>query len=600
MGSAACEVERLRALPSWLGSFHAELLSLVEEESGCCAQLFPDDGGAALLSAVGSLSEEVATRLAGWQAVWVEGKTAEEFVEAALTLSGQTVDFVRRLVRTLRSQPTFAPSLSAEQRRALDSIVRGLMGPHSSTQAEALSRQRQVALSALQSLDLGADSYDGAAVQVVEALPVLRGQCEALIRLCLRLTAATTAPPVVATVSEVMDEGLQRLQALVVRLKRLKDAATKRAKEEERGGGGAGDAGLMDGGGDDWSTLSGLFGLLAAVRRVERECVHEVERQLASQLLTAALRLLTAAELREREDDGGPAEIGGGGGGPEEWERLALFAALLREDEAQRRPVEDLVDRFHPQGLSAVQAALSQRLLPSAAHPPPLLPFNPPAPATASASSSLASSSPSPSPLFLSSSFALFARLLSSLHEAVFDVMFAPIAGRLQSFSAWKQWRGASASGSLGVITTEVRDDGSEGEVALPSFSLQPSEYSTIIGEYLLSLVAVLEPFVASEAAESPQCAELDAAYWLSRLGAATCDLLGRRIGALPSPLAPSTVRQLQSDLDYLGNVLSAMALDLSHPLAELRQRVEDGAKQRPPREAEAGGTDDYSKSPQR
>ena len=598
--SSAYAAERVRVLPTWLAAFHAALLSFVHEEVACSAQLFPDDGEqSVLLQLLQLTSGEVAQRMQAWIPAWLKAEdgagAGADHTDAIVGLFPLSLELVRALTRTLRSLPCPSSSSltpSPQLQQSLDSVTRLLLSPYTRMYPEVFSAQRSSALRALDTLDLGADSYEPAAGQVVACMPTLHSQCDELLQSCLLLTAGMRAPAVLGVVRELLDDFLGRLESLVQRLRKVADAESRRAAEDERAsqGGGVGgsmERGLMNsGGGDDWSTMSGLFALLAAVRRVEAEGVHEVERSLRARLLPAAVSLLAAVELQEKgsdREDAEPATI------DEEAERLSIFARLLREDEGQRRAVEDLVERYHPQGLSSVQQLLHSRSAVRAAAPhsapsPALRPFNPPTP-TSSDSQSAAlsltlpstSSSLSSVPLLLSSSVSLLSRVVLLLHGALFERMFGPISSRLQSFASWRQWRSSAsqASSSLGVIATEMRQDGSEGEVALPSFSLQPADWATSIGEYLLSLVSVLEPFVQGEAAEAaPLHSELDAAYWLQRLATATCDLLGRCIAALPSLLSPSSVQQLHADLHYIGNVLQAMAIDRSAHIADLQLQV--------------------------
>ena len=599
---SAYGVERVKVLPSWLAAFHAALLSFVNEEVGCSAQLFPDDAEqSVLLSVLKLMSEEVAQCLRAWITAWLAGEdrvahSGADHSEAIVGLFPLSLELVRAVTRTLRAQPSPSPSPSPSSplQQSLDSITRLLLSPYTRLYPDLFSSQRSSALRSLDTLDLGADSYEPAAGQVMACLPLLLTQCDGLLHTCLVLTAGMRSPAVLVAVRELVDDFLGRVEGLVVRLKRVADAESKRTKEEESAshggvGGRAMGHGLIDsGGGDDWSALSGLFALLAAVRRVEAEGVHELESSLRCRLLPAAVVLLAAVELQERGPDR-VEEAEAAAAIDEEAERLSLFARLLREDEAQRRAVEDFVDRYHQQGLSSVQQQLQQRsgARPSPSHPAPspaLRPFNPSTP-TSSDSSSVALSLPSltspatssslPSvPLFLASSVSVLGRVVLLLHSHLFEWMFGPISGRLQSFAGWRQWRSsASSTSSLGLIATEMREDGSESEVALPSFSLQPSDWATAIGEYLLSLVSVLEPFVAGEAAQ-PLYSELDAAYWLQRLATATCDLLSRCIASLPSPLSASTIQQLHTDLHYIANVLQAMAIDRAAHIAALQHEV--------------------------
>jgi hypothetical protein len=195
----------------------------------------------------------------------------------------------------------------------------------------------------------------------------------------------------------------------------------------------------------------------------------------------------------------------------------------------------------------------------------------------------------SPSHLFPRAAAAMDT-LVGSCHSLLFDLMFKSVARLLAGFASWNHlWR----AGAVGA------GEKSLSALALPSFSMQPSDYIIQIGEHLLTLVQQLEPYVKAEEEDEkesglqvgrsgttsslgselspsstaavpatssvlspPDYVESDALYWLSLLSRNTFRSLVAGVLSLRA-LSTRGARQLGTDVEYLINVLSALGLPM-------------------------------------
>jgi hypothetical protein len=195
----------------------------------------------------------------------------------------------------------------------------------------------------------------------------------------------------------------------------------------------------------------------------------------------------------------------------------------------------------------------------------------------------------SPSHLFPRAAAAMDA-LVGSCHALLFDLMFKSVARLLAGFASWNHLWHAGATGAGEKALSAL---------ALPSFSMQPSDYIIQIGEHLLTLVQQLEPYVKAEeedeaesglevgrsgttsslvselspsftaavpttssALSPPDYVESDALYWLSLLSRSTFRSLVSGVLSLRA-LSTRGARQLGTDVEYLINVLSALGLPM-------------------------------------
>ena len=621
--------QRLRALPMWLPSYYSDVSQLLLEEAGWSAAVFATDTvPSSFVSIAAAVADRSSAHLTHWLTAWQSEheQPPSDRLSVMQPIFACSVEFVRGVMRILRAQHGQS---SLQSRQQLDGIVRVLLDPYKPLQSSLPDAQKQSMLASLDTLDMGAEEYDGAVSAVQSCLPVVLSFAADSVQQCLSLTGGLSAVGSLAALRSCIDELLTRLLSVALRLRRLRDKDERRARREaDRHN--ADDP--LAGGGDGWGRLSGLFALIAAVRGIEADGLRPAETHIREQLLTHIVYTLAVAQREDaarRDAPQGPHSSEGTHSETKEEgvddeaenenddeERVAMFACLLRADEQTRRALEDVVEKHHLHGLAAIQSSITRndalRQLAAAPKYQPLDPSHslssPFSPATA-APAGLPASAVSPL-LFLHSSLVLLLRLLSSLHGDVYDLLFAPLAARLRSFGSWKQWRSSSAAsgstgsasssassvGSLGVVATELRDDGSESEVALPSFSLQPSEYAVELGEYLLTVVQQIEPFVAQQrddellAAEATAAStatgtagstteryvELDASYWLQRLASGTCSLLCSSICSLPQTALQSTgtCRQLAADLDYIANVLQAININMEPQLVAVMDAV--------------------------
>jgi len=142
-------------------------------------------------------------------------------------------------------------------------------------------------------------------------------------------------------------------------------------------------------------------------------------------------------------------------------------------------------------------------------------------------------------------------QLLTAVERMIIDYLCRPVADCLASAheTAWSS--GGCPSGSENP--TDMGD-------SLPSFTLQPSEHVTVVGEYLLSLVQELEPVVfgASGSEQKISSNFRDVAFWLERVCQSVSDLFLDRVRKI-TKYSSSSASQIGVDLDYIGKVFAGM-----------------------------------------
>jgi len=142
--------------------------------------------------------------------------------------------------------------------------------------------------------------------------------------------------------------------------------------------------------------------------------------------------------------------------------------------------------------------------------------------------------------------------MIERVEGLVTAVMFQQVETALTKFVKLPVWSEAGSSTS---------DKG----IALPSFSCSPLEYITSIGEHLLVLPQHLEAY-------APREQEGHFVHtWISKLARMTADLYIGQLLTIPR-LSPSGSAQLAADMQYLVNVLKALAIE-PHP--KLLQSIE-------------------------
>eukprot|EP00051_Salpingoeca_urceolata_P029288 m.489477 g.489477 ORF g.489477 m.489477 type:complete len:730 (-) comp26803_c0_seq1:35-2224(-) len=157
--------------------------------------------------------------------------------------------------------------------------------------------------------------------------------------------------------------------------------------------------------------------------------------------------------------------------------------------------------------------------------------------------------------------------LNTQVHKFGFDAVLAPIAGTLDSVSTDKVWTEAAAESE---------------------FSMAPLGYITKVGEQLLTLPQLLEPFISAEdntvTLASQRCslpfasqdlvddtADSLADRWLGSVARGIMDVYAKQILKIPR-VTSSACKQLCIDIDYLCNVLSALDVLPSGDLLHVTQ----------------------------
>lgn len=151
-------------------------------------------------------------------------------------------------------------------------------------------------------------------------------------------------------------------------------------------------------------------------------------------------------------------------------------------------------------------------------------------------------------------------KLSQEVHKFGFDIVFAQLKKHLVRLAEMEVWISQSAG-------TAITSD-------LPTFSLSPQEYITKVGQYLMTLPQLLEPYimhdnpavtVALQHGKLPYTEDQDipehcADLWLQSITRGTMFLYCEEILKIPE-LSPHGTKQLVTDLDYLCNVLDDLGL---------------------------------------
>lgn len=160
--------------------------------------------------------------------------------------------------------------------------------------------------------------------------------------------------------------------------------------------------------------------------------------------------------------------------------------------------------------------------------------------------------------------------LCQDVYDTTYQVIFEPIATILLSIGTTMPW--------------DNKKGGSSSD--LPDYSFVPQEYITQIGQYLMNLPQLLDPFVLSKNPElvtaltlvgSDYSGLLDNSndengfveIFLGQIAKGTCKAYVKQILAIHE-LSPLASKQLATDINYLGNVLEDMGFSLTKKLQEI------------------------------
>lgn len=191
---------------------------------------------------------------------------------------------------------------------------------------------------------------------------------------------------------------------------------------------------------------------------------------------------------------------------------------------------------------------------------------------------------------FLSGGLTLADTLTSVVHGIVHDCMLWPVKQTLKDMATWN----------------DIWDQGTSTFQMLASFSTQPSEYMTQVGEQLLTILQQLEPFVLQEPQEpqTPQNSQdvdqaeveedgtdkiesKDAMFWLRMLAKSVEKIIQSQTQQIPR-LSDRGGKQLACDIEYFGTVLTALGVEpnpllvalgsvATASLAEVKALAQDG-----------------------
>ncbi|GAB5365479.1 hypothetical protein AAMO2058_001061600 [Amorphochlora amoebiformis] len=153
-------------------------------------------------------------------------------------------------------------------------------------------------------------------------------------------------------------------------------------------------------------------------------------------------------------------------------------------------------------------------------------------------------------------------KVIEQAENVVFSNMTNLIHEQLNGFHTWGVW-------TQGQVTSE-----------LPSFSLQPSDYITKIGEHMLSLVQHLEPVLdgGDKTPESQINSEVSreeggAHYWLTRVTKEAIEKLENQLTRMHR-ISNHGKRQLKADIGYLANVVHALDVGAESDIQRLLEMV--------------------------
>ncbi|CAG9465299.1 unnamed protein product [Pedinophyceae sp. YPF-701] len=123
----------------------------------------------------------------------------------------------------------------------------------------------------------------------------------------------------------------------------------------------------------------------------------------------------------------------------------------------------------------------------------------------------------------------------------------------------------AKAVSGVAALPCWTEDTRTAGSAPTPSFSAYPQLFATTVGEHLMALPALLEPLAegaddadAANGDDAPQ--DFDAERWLDALGSSAADVVIQALAGVPR-LSDAGAAQMAADLEYVGNVLSALGV---------------------------------------
>lgn len=150
--------------------------------------------------------------------------------------------------------------------------------------------------------------------------------------------------------------------------------------------------------------------------------------------------------------------------------------------------------------------------------------------------------------------------LCGEIHDTLLSIIFAPIEGHLKQ------------------VTTLDLFNQSNNTSDLPDYSFVPLEYITLVGQYILTLPQHLEPLLISQSDALKTSLELsDTKYGkdtnsadiiLSLIADECCALYQEQISGL-TILSKGGVKQLATDIEYLGSVFEELGLSLGTNLQQ-------------------------------
>lgn len=161
-------------------------------------------------------------------------------------------------------------------------------------------------------------------------------------------------------------------------------------------------------------------------------------------------------------------------------------------------------------------------------------------------------------------------KVCHDVHQTTFRVIFSPIASLLESVQSAPAWKGKQAG---------LSSD-------LPDYSFVPQEYITQIGQYLMNLPQLLEPFLVTEnpslalalSMVGPEYVQLTssgpdengfAEIFLGQIAESTCQAYCEQILGI-CKLSSLACKQLATDINYLGNVLEDLGFSLTEKLQNI------------------------------
>eukprot|EP00210_Caulerpa_lentillifera_P006484 g6196.t1 len=165
----------------------------------------------------------------------------------------------------------------------------------------------------------------------------------------------------------------------------------------------------------------------------------------------------------------------------------------------------------------------------------------------------------------------------ASVEALVFDIFMHKPRSLFKGFGSMTEW-------------SKTTQGDSQDSITLPQFSTYPLQYITSLGEYLMMVPQQLESMVSTDLNLDDDRLEKEeemASFLLTKIINGATELCADEILGIPY-LSSLGAAQLNCDLQYFSNVLSAMGSTFSSPLAsvheavktpndELRRRIQDG-----------------------